>query len=76
MSIPSNIAEGYERDSRNDFIRFLNIAKGSCAELITQLEIAISVNLLTRQNIEPLIYRLTVLSAKIGKLISYLKKVK
>jgi len=40
LSIPSNIAEGYERDSDQDTIRFLRIAKGSCAELRTQLYIA------------------------------------
>ena len=40
VSVPSNIAEGAERDSRLDFIRFRRIAKGSSAELRTQLYIA------------------------------------
>jgi four helix bundle protein len=40
ISIPSNIAEGSERDSRQDFVRFLRIAKGSAAELRTQCYIA------------------------------------
>lgn len=40
VSIPSNIAEGDERDSDKDAIRFFYIAKGSLAELQTQLEIA------------------------------------
>jgi four helix bundle protein len=39
LSVPSNIAEGYERDSLNEYIRFLRIAKGSCGELRTQLYI-------------------------------------
>jgi len=39
ISIPSNIAEGAERDSDGDFIRFLRISKGSCGELRTQLYI-------------------------------------
>lgn len=39
ISIPSNIAEGAERDSEGDFIRFLRISKGSCGELRTQLYI-------------------------------------
>ena len=41
LSIPSNIAEGNERDSDQDTIRFLRIAKGSCAEFRTQLYIAL-----------------------------------
>ncbi len=40
VSIPSNIAEGCGRDSRNDFARFLRIAYGSGCELGTQIEIA------------------------------------
>jgi four helix bundle protein len=40
VSIPSNIAEGDERDTNKDSVRFLYIAKGSLAELRTQLEIA------------------------------------
>ena len=40
VSISSNIAEGAERDSEKDFARFLRYAKGSCAELRTQLFIA------------------------------------
>ena len=39
ISIASNIAEGAERGSIAAFIRFLNIAKGSAAELRTQLYI-------------------------------------
>jgi len=35
ISVPSNSAEGYERDSKLDFIRFLRISKGSNAELRT-----------------------------------------
>ena len=46
LSIPSNIAEGFERDSNKEFIRFLYIAKSSCGELRTQLKIAIEINYL------------------------------
>ena len=40
VSIASNIAEGDERDTVKDTIRFLYIAKASAAELFTQIEIA------------------------------------
>ena len=46
VSIPSNIAEGYERGSQKDFVRFLRIAQGSAAELRTQAYIANSTGLL------------------------------
>jgi four helix bundle protein len=39
VSIPSNIAEGFGRDTTNDYLRFLGIAKGSLYEAQTQLEI-------------------------------------
>lgn len=37
VSIPSNIAEGSGRNSKNEFVHFLGIANGSAFELITQL---------------------------------------
>ncbi len=48
LSIPSNIAEDSERDSKPDYIRFLRIAKGSAAELRTQCYIAAKLKVLQR----------------------------
>lgn len=46
VSISSNIAEGYERSSRDDFVRFLYIAKGSAGEVRSQLYIALDLGFL------------------------------
>jgi len=43
LSIPSNIAEGFERDSDRDCVRFLLFAKGSCGELRTQVIIGMNI---------------------------------
>lgn len=48
LSIPSNIAEGYERNTPKEYTRFLKIAKGSCGELRTQLYIGIELGLFER----------------------------
>jgi len=43
LSIPSNIAEGYERDGNKEIANFLNYAKGSAGELRTQIYIGMEV---------------------------------
>ena len=49
VSIPSNIAEGKGRDSINEYIYFLNIARGSCFELETQLQACVRIEYLTEK---------------------------
>ena len=53
VSIPSNIAEGFSRNSPKEFRHFLQIASGSRAEVQTQLLIAERVGLLTREQTKP-----------------------
>ena len=47
LSVPSNIAEGRGRNSENEFAYFLNVARGSLAELQTQMELAMRLGYLT-----------------------------
>jgi four helix bundle protein len=54
VSIASNIAEGYGRNSTKEFAQFLSIARGSVMELETQLTIAVRVELLQRDQTSPL----------------------
>ncbi len=69
VSIPSNIAEGYERDTNKEFIRFLYIAKGSSAELRTQLYIAIEINIIEKKLEIQLIDRTKKISSMLYNLI-------
>ena len=49
LSIPSNIAEGCERDSGPEVARFMTIAKGSCGEVITQIYIGIEAGFIEKE---------------------------
>ena len=69
VSIPSNIAEGYERDSRLDVIRFLRIAKGSAAELRAQCYLALKLELLAQNECQTFIQECKEISAMLQGLI-------
>lgn len=55
VSVPSNIAEGYARDTTRDYIKFLWIAHGSLAEVETQLVVASNLNYLRSETYESLL---------------------
>ena len=50
LSIPSNIAEGMERESTKECINFLSYAKGSCGELRTQVYIGMDIGYINEES--------------------------
>lgn len=70
VSIPSNIAEGDERDTDKEAVRHLYIAKGSAAELLTQLIIAHEVNYINETTFKELEEKCLEISGMLSRLIS------
>ena len=73
LSVPSNIAEGAERDSRGDFIRFLRISKGSNGELRTQIYVAAELGLIERDRSRQMIVESKEVSSMLQGLIRSLQ---
>jgi four helix bundle protein len=69
VSIPSNIAEGDERGTNKDAVRFFYIAKGSSAELQTQLEIAYEIQYIDIETKNKLIAECDAIGKMLGSLI-------
>jgi len=76
ISIPSNIAEGFERESNNQFIYFLLIAKASAGELRTQIYIARKRNYINKDIFEKLIEDCTTVSKSLSGFITYLRSLR
>jgi four helix bundle protein len=72
VSIASNIAEGAERNSKTEYIRFLHIAKGSAAELRTQVYIAQQIGIYKNIKTTELINELKEISSMLQGLIKSL----
>lgn len=65
VSISSNIAEGFERRSRKEYLNFLNIAKGSAGEIRSQLVVAYEVGYIEKAELEVLREKAKFLSGSI-----------
>src|SRR4051812_34195035 len=65
ISVPSNIAEGHNRDSLKDYLRFLSIAQGSLAELETQISLAGMMDYIDRSKESALLQK----ADEIGKML-------
>jgi len=73
VSVMSNIAEGFERDNRKDFLQFLYIAKGSAGEVRSQLYVALDRKYITQAQFESLYGAVLLTSRLVAALIAYLQ---
>jgi len=69
VSIMSNIAEGFERGGRAEFHQFLAVAKASCAEVRSQLYVALDVGYLDKESFDRLIEK----GEEVGRIIGGLR---
>jgi four helix bundle protein len=73
ISIPSNIAEGYGRNSTGDYKRFLQIAVGSLFEFQTQIEIAFNLDYISKESFDEIIQTCNELDKMLYSLIQKIK---
>ena len=73
VSVMANIAEGYDRRGDKEFVRFLNISKGSLAEVKSHLFVAFDVNYLNEEELKGLIENIDEIGKLLNGLIKYLK---
>ena len=74
VSIPSNIAEGYGRNSTADYVRFLKVAMGSLYEAQTQLEIALNLGYIINDDYDTLYETSREIERMLSSLISKIKQ--
>ncbi len=73
ISIPSNIAEGRAKRTTREYMRFINIACGSTAELETQIRIGDRLGYLSRENADVLLEQTSCIGRMLNKLYSSLE---
>ena len=74
VSIVSNIAEGFERNSGKSFLQFLAIAKGSAGEVRAQLYIAYDLGYVSREQFDEAIKDVSRISKMLSRLMAYLEE--
>jgi len=73
VSVPSNVAEGFSRHSNKEFIQFLFIAKGSAAEVQSQLYVALDQGYISQGEFDKMYAQMEVVAKQISRFITYLK---
>ena len=73
VSMGSNIAEGFERDSNAELIKFLAYAKGSAGEVMSQLYTALDVGYISQEDCDGLVAKLKALGASIARFQTTIK---
>ena len=74
VSIPSNISEGFERQTNKEFIHFLYIAKGSCGELRTHIYLGYQLKYVSNEDYINLLDKTKLLSIMLSNFIKARKK--
>jgi four helix bundle protein len=74
VSIPTNIAEGFERASRKEYLMFLNIAKGSAGETRSLFRVGFEVGYLDQEDHERLRDQATTISRYLFNQIAAIKR--
>ena len=75
-SVMDNIAEGFERGTRREFIQFLGYSKGSCGELRGQLYRMLDRNYINKEQFDEFYSMAVRISTMLQKFIRYLQKTK
>jgi len=73
ISVPSNIAEGFSRRSNKEFIQYLFVAKGSAAEVQSQLYTALDQGYISQETFDSIYETLEVVAKQLSCFITYLR---
>lgn len=73
VSVMSNIAEGFSRRTNKEFVQFLFIAKGSCAEVQSLLYAGLDQRYLSQEKFDSLYRQTDLIARMLSRLITYLR---